>query len=610
MDKKKIIAIILFVLLGLFIFTFANPGPSTLDPVEVPGQGEEDKDTDKEQDDNKDEENQDDEQEEDNNDRPVVEVDEAPVIEINPTTVTIVFGQEYDVMTGVKASDDNDIVRVTASITDTSKLEVGTHTITYTTSDRAGHTTTATRTIIVKADENNNGTPDEEETLLNVVFKGFNGVELSKQKVLPGLDAVAPEAPVVEGYVFTGWDKEYTNVQTNLEVNAIYKEDKNNNGTPDEEETLLNVVFKGFNGVELSKQKVLPGLDAVAPEAPVVEGYVFTGWDKEYTNVQTNLEVNAIYESIKPIINSITHNPTIWTNNQVTVTVNASAYEGGRIVEYSFDNGKTWQSTNTYVVSNNTTLNILAKDNLGTISNISEYSITNIDKVAPIISGNQNVNANEQPEAIIKLDITDKLSGVKEATYLPQKYTSVAEYKKAINNNGNPIIAPKVDINNGKAEITVIIDGDYTIYAIDNAGNEIVYNVKVEGIKESGITDEEDGTDTSLEGIKIKYSRTKYKDSSWLGLLWKLDPYRDITVTADKGYTVNEVRWAEGRKDLSYFKLGNGNLEQNSTSQFRIEGSRYSTVYTIYVKYTDNNGEVKEGTVNIYAYARILFWIV
>ena len=537
MDKKKIIAIILFVLLGLFIFTFANPGPSTLDPVEVPGQGEEDKDTDKEQDDNKDEENQDDEQEEDNNDRPVVEVDEAPVIEINPTTVTIVFGQEYDVMTGVKASDDNDIVRVTASITDTSKLEVGTHTITYTTSDRAGHTTTATRTIIVKADENNNGIPDEEETL-------------------------------------------------------------------------LNVVFKGFNGVELSKQKVLPGLDAVAPEAPVVEGYVFTGWDKEYTNVQTNLEVNAIYESIKPIINSITHNPTIWTNNQVTVTVNASAYEGGRIVEYSFDNGKTWQSTNTYVVSNNTTLNILVKDNLGTISNVSEYSITNIDKVAPIISGNQNVNANEQPEAIIKLDITDKLSGVKEATYLPQKYTSVAEYKKAINNNGNPIIAPKVDINNGKAEITVIIDGDYTIYAIDNAGNEIVYNVKVEGIKESGITDEEDGTDTSLEGIKIKYSRTKYKDSSWLGLLWKLDPYRDITVTADKGYTVNEVRWAEGRKDLSYFKLGNGNLEQNSTSQFRIEGSRYSTVYTIYVKYTDNNGEVKEGTVNIYAYARILFWIV
>ncbi len=165
MDKKKIIAIILFILLGLFIFTFANPAPSTLDPVEVPGQGEEDKDTDNEQDDNKDEE-QDDEQEEDNNDRPVINVDEAPVIEINPKTVTILFGQNYDVMTGVKASDDNDVVSVTASITDTTKLEVGTHTITYTTSDKAGHTTTATRTIIVlnpTGDNDNDGYTNEEE---------------------------------------------------------------------------------------------------------------------------------------------------------------------------------------------------------------------------------------------------------------------------------------------------------------------------------------------------------------------------------------------------------------------------------------------------------------
>ena len=166
MDKKKIIAIILFILLGLFIFTFANPGPSTLDPVEVPGQGEEDKDDNKEQDETQDEENQDDEQDENNNDRPVVEVDEAPVIEINPTTVTILFGQNYDVMTGVKARDDNDIVRVTSSITDTTKLEVGTHTITYATTDTANHTTTATRTIIVldpKGDNDDDGYTNEEE---------------------------------------------------------------------------------------------------------------------------------------------------------------------------------------------------------------------------------------------------------------------------------------------------------------------------------------------------------------------------------------------------------------------------------------------------------------
>lgn len=163
MDKKKIIAIILFILLGLFIFTFANPGPSTLDPVEVPGQSDGDKDT---EDDEKIEEPDVDAEDEEETDRPVVEIDNAPIIEINPKTVTILLGQNYDVMTGVKASDDNDIVKVTASIIDTTKLEVGTHTITYTTSDRAGHTTTVTRTIVVldpKGDNDEDGYTNEEE---------------------------------------------------------------------------------------------------------------------------------------------------------------------------------------------------------------------------------------------------------------------------------------------------------------------------------------------------------------------------------------------------------------------------------------------------------------
>ena len=166
MDKKKIIAIILFILLGLLIFTFANPGPSTLDPVEVPGQSDGDKDT--EDDEKIEEPDVDAEYDEDDEetDRPVVEIDNAPIIEINPKTITILLGQNYDVMTGVKASDDNDIVKVTASVIDTTKLEVGTHTITYTTSDRAGYTTTATRTIVVldpKGDNDEDGYTNEEE---------------------------------------------------------------------------------------------------------------------------------------------------------------------------------------------------------------------------------------------------------------------------------------------------------------------------------------------------------------------------------------------------------------------------------------------------------------
>lgn len=58
MDKKKIIGIVVFIVLGLFIFTFANPGPSTLDPVEVPGQEDQETDDDKQQEEEKEEQNE------------------------------------------------------------------------------------------------------------------------------------------------------------------------------------------------------------------------------------------------------------------------------------------------------------------------------------------------------------------------------------------------------------------------------------------------------------------------------------------------------------------------------------------------------------------------
>ncbi len=35
---------------------------------------------------------------------------------------------------------------------------------------------------------------------------------------------------------------------------------------------------------------------AVAPEPPVIEGYMFTGWDKDFSSVLADLDVNAVYE--------------------------------------------------------------------------------------------------------------------------------------------------------------------------------------------------------------------------------------------------------------------------------------------------------------------------
>ena len=47
-------------------------------------------------------------------------------------------------------------------------------------------------------------------------------------------------------------------------------------------------------------QVVEHGADAVAPEAPAVEGYTFKGWDIDYTHVTADLTVTAQYEKKEP----------------------------------------------------------------------------------------------------------------------------------------------------------------------------------------------------------------------------------------------------------------------------------------------------------------------
>ena len=60
------------------------------------------------------------------------------------------------------------------------------------------------------------------------------------------------------------------------------------------------VTFQDKDGNEIETQYVFEGEDAVAPEAPAVEGYTFTGWDKEFDNVTCDIDVYALYELNNP----------------------------------------------------------------------------------------------------------------------------------------------------------------------------------------------------------------------------------------------------------------------------------------------------------------------
>lgn len=57
----------------------------------------------------------------------------------------------------------------------------------------------------------------------------------------------------------------------------------------------FTVTFADADGTVLSEQEVTFGFDAIAPAVAFKEGYVFLGWDKDFTNISENLTVTAQY---------------------------------------------------------------------------------------------------------------------------------------------------------------------------------------------------------------------------------------------------------------------------------------------------------------------------
>ena len=152
---------------------------------------------------------------------------------------------------------------------------------------REGYTFTKwNNDIPIKVTSNLEFTAEYVEKIYTVVFKDHDGTVLKTEEVNHGSDVVAPVSPTRSGYTFTGWDKAFTNVTSDLEINAVYEINK------------YNVVFKDHDGTVLKTEEVNHGSDATAPVSPTRPGFTFTGWDKAFTNVTSDLEINAAYTAV------------------------------------------------------------------------------------------------------------------------------------------------------------------------------------------------------------------------------------------------------------------------------------------------------------------------
>lgn len=118
-----------------------------------------------------------------------------------------------------------------------------------------------------------------------VTFKDGKTV-LKTEKVQHGSAATAPEVPEQDGKTFSKWDKGFSNVTSDLTINAVYDVDT------------FTVTFKDGEKV-LETQTVEYEAAATAPDTARLsppEGMHFAKWDKDFSKVTEDIEVSAVYE--------------------------------------------------------------------------------------------------------------------------------------------------------------------------------------------------------------------------------------------------------------------------------------------------------------------------
>jgi prepilin-type N-terminal cleavage/methylation domain-containing protein len=106
----------------------------------------------------------------------------------------------------------------------------------------------------------------------------------------------------------------------------------------------------------------------------------------DFANNRSEKSISRVVRIDKsnPTITSITGNPTTWTNQNVTLTINANDTGSNlHATPYSFNGGTSWQAGNTSTFSSNQTVSIRVRDSAGNITS-SSVVINRIDIEPPV----------------------------------------------------------------------------------------------------------------------------------------------------------------------------------------------------------------------------------
>ena len=121
-----------------------------------------------------------------------------------------------------------------------------------------------------------------------VTFFDWDDTVLARVGVAAGEAAIAPADPVRVGYTFIGWDKDFSFVNSNLDVYAQYEV----NGVNQD----LTIVFNDRDDNQVLTQTV----SIIVPNAPQIAGFTFLYWQPVAAPINDVITIQAVYESDSP----------------------------------------------------------------------------------------------------------------------------------------------------------------------------------------------------------------------------------------------------------------------------------------------------------------------
>jgi len=303
---------------------------------------------------------------------------------------------------------------------------------------------------------------------VKVTFKGFEGEIILEQVIQKGTNIAYPSEPEIEGYEFLGWDKTLEIAEEDVVISAllekykyyvIFYDDKKNlideqivehgdSATPPQlnlsneyvliswsedytnvtsdlelypkiEKAYFTVSFYDSYGKVMDQQTIKNGEDAVAPEAPVVYGYEFSHWDREFTNVKRNLEIKPVYKKID--MGYEMENVNYWIqvlglkydmNNLIMTEAEIASYNKKIISD--FDQTRTLDVTTIESI----TTGSYVKGLIEKYKNINNYTVYNNDTKVAITTNEKNEILNNRNLDVIPSNINVKFGVITDFAWM------------------------------------------------------------------------------------------------------------------------------------------------------------------------------------------------